>query len=229
MEGKKQSIDGSACGDCFFPSLLCEMSMIFGRIGVETPKYTCLKQCVEYEVRRYPASIQATVETQGASLVDGAGFRDLAGYIFGGNKRRDDSGNSQKIAMTAPVLTESNSTTNVKIAMTAPVLTESDTKSVKMAFVLPAEYTSLDQLPTPTNPRVHLKEIPSMVMAVHTFSGSASDAQVTTKTEEMRAWLSRDGVVLAEDAKPVLARYNPPWTLWFLRTNEIMLRVSWID
>ena len=48
--------------------------------------------------------------------------------------------------------------------------------------------------------------------------------KVQRKTDELLAW------VKATDKNPVatpqLARYNPPWTLPFMRRNEIVVEVS---
>ncbi|MGA9601454.1 MAG: heme-binding protein, partial [Methylocystis sp.] len=65
------------------------------------------------EVRDYQAAVAAEVTVVGDQHAAARkGFRLLAGYIFGGNTRR------QSIPITAPVAQER---ANEKIAMTAPV------------------------------------------------------------------------------------------------------------
>jgi hypothetical protein len=213
---------------------------IFGKIGVETPAFTLLKQYPNYEIRQYAPTIRAEVEYAGSDVTNSTGFRDLAGFIFGDNKQRKSpaaekiamtapvlttQAESEKIAMTAPVLTTQGE--SEKIAMTSPVVTSAESGTVKMAFILPSKYTSLDQLPTPNNPRVKLTEVPGATYAVHQFSGSTSSNTVDEKTLQLREWLKNDGVKVSGNGQATLARYNPPWTLPFLRTNEIMIPVQW--
>jgi hypothetical protein len=158
-------------------------------------------------------------------------FRTLAGYIFGKNHVRNGT-QVEKIAMTAPVMTEKIAMTapvmTEKIAMTAPVMTEKESSSdaVKMSFVMPSKYTSVADLPLPDDPAVQLIQVPEQTFAVLTFSGGSID--VETKSAELLDLIKDDSdVQVVKDAKPTLARYNPPWTLPFLRTNEIFLPVTW--
>jgi len=143
-------------------------------------------------------------------------FRRLAKYIgvFG----TPENGGSSAIAMTAPVVNS-----GMPIAMTAPV-TNADGK---MAFILPARFQSVADAPSPTNPLVSLRQIESRVMAALTFSGSANEDSVHRKLKELQALLSEKGIAMKDGAAPKyeVARYNPPWTLPFLRTNEVLIPV----
>mmetsp|Transcript_31121 Transcript_31121/g.65607 ORF Transcript_31121/g.65607 Transcript_31121/m.65607 type:complete len:132 (+) Transcript_31121:174-569(+) len=67
----------------------------------------------------------------------------------------------------------------------------------------------------------------SRVMAALTFSGSASEDSVHRKLKELQALLSEKGIAMKDGAAPKyeVARYNPPWTLPFLRTNEVLIPV----
>ena len=99
---------------------------------------------------------------------------------------------------------------------------------VRMSFLLPSEYTQLSQLPTPRNPNVTLSQLPGRVMAVMQFSGWCDETTVATKSRELQEAVERDAELTAvEGAKVQLARYNPPFTIPFLRTNEVMLPVEW--
>jgi hypothetical protein len=58
-------------------------------------------------------------------------------------------------------------------------------------------------------------------VAVVTFSGLVDERVIAGKLAELLAWMA------ARQLNPVanyeLARYNPPWTLPFLRRNEVMV------
>ncbi|CAD5320698.1 unnamed protein product [Arabidopsis thaliana] len=80
------------------------MGMVFGKIAVETPKYTVTKSGDGYEIREYPPAVAAEV-TYDASEFKGdkdGGFQVLAKYIgvFG----KPENEKPEKIAMTAPFL-----------------------------------------------------------------------------------------------------------------------------
>ena len=116
-----------------------------------------------------------------------------------------------------------------KIAMTAPVITKEESvgaqeKSlVTMQFVLPSKYT-MENAPTPTDDRVKLKEVPAKRYGVITFSGTADDKLTEQQLQKLKAALQADGYkILGEH---LLARYNPPWTPWFLKTNEVMVPIE---
>ena len=189
-------------------------------MATEEPPFTVKSAQGEFEVRDYPALVAAEVTVTGdRKEAAGKGFRLLAGYIFGGNTRK------QSIPMTAPV-TQASAKADAKaekIAMTAPVLQTGGNGSWVIRFIMPRGST-LETLPRPNNPQVHLVAVPPARMAVIKFSGLARQDDVDAKT----AALSR--FVKAQHLQPIgapsLAQYNPPWTLWFLRRNEVMIPVS---
>jgi hypothetical protein len=109
-----------------------------------------------------------------------------------------------------------------RIAMTAPVATEAGGNRWRMHFVMPSKYT-LATLPVPTDPRVTLREVPARQVAARTFSGFVTEARVSSETEALRAWMMERG--LQADGPAQLARYNPPWSIPFLRRNEILIPV----
>ena len=129
---------------------------------------------------------------------DDDGFRVLAGYIFGGNATE------QKIAMTAPVQ-------------------QSMAGDAEMAFMMPAEY-ALEDLPTPDDERVAFEEAPAYTAAVIQFSGWASADKADKHWQRLRQFLIAEEIDIA--GEPTLNQYNPPWTLPFLRRNEIIVPVA---
>ena len=121
--------------------------------------------------------------------------------------------------MTAPVTT----TRSEKIAMTAPVETRRKGDDMVMAFMMPTQYT-LETLPEPTDPRVLIRSVPERVMAVIKFSGSWSEEHFQEQTVRLQEWLRKHDVKAI--GVPVIARYNAPWTPWFMRRNEVQIEVT---
>lgn len=208
-------------------------------MALEEPAYEPVLVDGANEVRRYAPMIVAETWVQG-SLDDGSseGFRAIAGYIFGGNRSRGGQG-SERIAMTVPVTMEPRSE---RIAMTAPVTMELHKTAAsadaaapspvtaadaagprwRMHFVMPARYT-LATLPEPTDPRIVLRDVPAQQMAARTFSGFVTESRVAKETEALRAWIAQRGQQANGPAQ--LARYNPPWSIPFLRRNEILIPI----
>ena len=189
-------------------------------MATEEPKFSLIEKSGSFELRLYQPMIVAETYVEGSlSEASSAGFRLIAGYIFGANSGRQDSA-PEKIAMTAPVTLEQRSQ---KIAMTTPVVVENKAKQWRVHFVMPAEYT-LSSLPIPSDTRVSLREIAAQQTAVIVFSGFAGEDKVKDKTAALFAWIKSRGL----DAKstPQLARYNPPWTPPFLRRNEILINIE---
>jgi hypothetical protein len=185
--------------------------------GIEEPRYDVVEHISNaVEIRQYRKRIAAatTVATGGPENPRGEAFRLLAGFIFGANKAR------QKIDMTSPVAVSSAGT---KMEMTAPVAVDSSDRGLTMRFFMPAEY-SKERLPEPSDPRVRLVEMPPTTMAVLSFSGSTGDRAVAVQTAAlMKALQQTTWRVLG----PTVALfYNPPWTLPFLRRNEVAVPVS---
>jgi hypothetical protein len=181
---------------------------------VEQPDFKVTATDGSIELREYGPMIAAEAEVQGerkAAIQEG--FRLIAAYIFGANKP------NAKIAMTAPVQQQSSQ----KIAMTAPVTQQTDGNTWTVRFIMPSSW-SLETLPTPNDTRVTLKPVPAKRMAVIRFSGTANDTIIRSKTDELRKYALEHK--LSTVGEPTLAFYNPPWTLPFLRRNEVMLELA---
>jgi len=58
---------------------------------------------------------------------------------------------------------------------------------------------------------------------VITFSGFYNYQKVDEKTLELEEWVKTKN--LQATGTPKFARYNPPWTLPFMRRNEIQIDV----
>lgn len=199
--------------------LLLAGCSVFGvRSGTEQASYEVIERLDEHaEIRRYPARVVA--ETTVAAPDEQSGrneaFRALFDYISGANRPR------AKVAMTAPVETTGEPE---KIAMTVPVETRQDVSGrYTMRFFLPAQYT-LETAPEPTDPDVRIVERPARTIAVLRFTGSPSRENVERHRIELNGFVDRSGWRVA--GEPVTMFYDPPWTIPFLRRNEVGVPVS---
>lgn len=184
-------------------------------MAIEEPEFSVESKTSHYEIRKYGAIVVA--ETKIESDFENAGnqaFRILAGYIFGGNKSKI------KIEMTAPVNQE---VVSEKIEMTAPVTQTKASSGFMVQFTMPKKYT-LETLPIPNDARVQLRLVPARKVAVYTYSGSWSESRYKDKLEDFRSELKKDNIVAT--GEPVLARFNSPFQLWFLRRNEIWIEIA---
>ncbi|MDH3400169.1 MAG: heme-binding protein [Chromatiales bacterium] len=189
-------------------------------MAIEEPDYEVISRNDDYEVRGYAAFNVAEVELPASSdNVDNQAFRILAGYIFGKNRSRARIGASGSLE--SDVDNES-----IKMAMTAPVISaDSDVgdNNAVIAFVMERKF-SLDELPEPIDPRIRLRRQPPRVMAVREYSGRWTPENFQENKDSLLQALERDGVSTRGPA--ILARYNSPFTPWFLRRNEVMIQVE---
>ncbi len=185
----------------------------------EEPAYDLVEQRGPLEVRRYASRVVAETfvgpEAAPSERATSVGFRRLAGYIFGGN----DGG--QTIAMTTPV--ERAPAEGTRIAMTSPVERVGGPDGCTVTFTMPSEFT-LATLPQPNDPLVSLRELPPRTVAVLRFSGKVDESVRLARIEEARAELRAQG--LRATGEPTVAQYDPPWTPWFLRRNEVHIPVG---
>ncbi len=189
-------------------------------MATEEPEYTILNQVDNFELRRYDPQIVAQTWVTGDQKQAGnKGFKILADYIFGNNTA--PGGESSKISMTSPVKMQpqrADSDQSQKIAMTSPVAMQEQDGKWRVRFVMPSKYT-MQTLPKPNNDEVIIIEVPAKTYGVIKFSGLTGEEKVATKTAQLKEWMQNLNIVGA----PEMARYNPPWTLPFMRRNEIMI------
>ena len=183
-------------------------------MATEEPSYRVTLQAEPFEIRQYSPLIVAQVEVPGdLSEASSAGFRLIANYIFGNNIAVRDGG----VNMAEPI--------PEKIAMTVPVIAEGkgDQKTWLIQFVMPKQYT-LETLPKPNNPLVKLIPIGAQKLAVIRFTGFVSDEKVQEKTAELMAWIQSKNALPLGNSR--LARYNPPWSIPWMRRNEILIPIE---
>ena len=126
-------------------------------------------------------------------------FMRLFRYISGGNK------------------------TEQKIAMTAPVLVQHEGADRGMSFVVPREVAA-GKVPTPQTAEVSIDEMPAARFAVFTYVGRRTSANEGEALRLLQEWMEKKQ--LRWEGDPVFAYFDPPWTLPFLRRNEVMLRMA---
>lgn len=193
--------------------------MAANSMAIEEPKYRVIETSGTFELRVYDPKIIAEVEVSGnLKKASNKGFRLIADYIFGNNTSRIKLDSNEKISMTAPVTMQAQSE---KVAMTAPVTMKQNGQKWNMHFVMPSSYT-LATLPKPNNSQVKIRQVEGAKYAVIRFSGLAGKAKADRKTAELIKWLKSRNILAT--GKPELARYNPPWTLPFMRRNEMMIK-----
>lgn len=176
--------------------------LVFGvRTGTEEPPHTVTKLGDGVEIREYRERIAAeTTVTAGEEAARNAGFRRLAGYIFGSNGR------------------------DTKIAMTAPVAQAPDRDGDwVIRFYMPSKW-DMGELPTPDDGRVKLVTVPAETVAVLRFTGDRGAKAVAARTEQVRTTLRAYGFDATGEA--VAWFYDPPWTLPLLRRNEVAIALT---
>jgi len=181
-------------------------------MAVEEAEYTVIRQDGDIEIREYADAIIA--ETVVDDKFEDAGnraFRKLFGYIGGDNRSQSE------IAMTAPVSQEKRSE---KIAMTSPVGQQKSGDGWAVSFMMPASYT-METIPQPTDPSVVIRQIPAHRVAAIRYSGFWSEEKYQEHLEELNVWIKNENQEVA--GQPVWARYNAPFTPWFMRRNEILI------
>jgi hypothetical protein len=196
-------------------SLLLAGCSVLGKRTAAEPPYTVLAGAGEYEVRQYAGMVVAETVVEGEyARTSGPAFSRLAGYIFGKNRSKT------KISMTAPVLQEQASE---KLAMTAPVIQEKKGTAWVMAFVMP-EGSTLSSLPEPLDPSVTLRKVPARRIGVIRYSGMHSESNLESNAAKLAVWLESKGYRMI--SRPRAASYDPPWTIPFMRRNEVHIDVE---
>jgi hypothetical protein len=192
---------------------------VFGiRSGYEQPDYEVVEQIGEdMEVRRYAprVAVETTAAGEDRDEARSAAFRRLFDYISGENV------GNREVAMTAPVESAPEGT---DIAMTAPVETSADpTGTVRMRFFLPASF-SRETAPAPLDPAVRLSTVPETTLAVRRFTGRWDEETLAAQSDSLLQAIDGSGWHLA--GEPIVMFYDPPFTLPWLRRNEVAVPVD---
>ena len=192
---------------------------LFGIRSTEEAPYSVLQEQGQYQIRQYESLlVVTTVVDSDFDEASKQAFRLLFNYISGDNKT------GQEISMTAPVIASENMMTRgEEISMTAPVTGEKIDQGWRFSFVLPAGYT-LVNAPLPIDERVSLGQIPARRVASLQYSGSWQQARFDVNAQLLLQWIQEQQ--LQPDSLPRVAGYDPPWTLPFLRRNEVLIDIK---
>ena len=163
----------------------------------ETPTYKVILKEDKFEVRAYEAFNTSSVIEN--NLKGNSGFGVLFSYISGNNKETQ------------------------KMAMTVPVINTFDDQAMTMEFVVPSTFK--DHIPTPNNEYLKIKHYPKQFRASLTFSGNANKKSVEKHKQMLNDWVMKNDFEVSGMYR--LARYNTPFSLPFLRRNEIMVDIEY--
>ena len=184
-------------------------------MAIEEAQYTVRVKDDRFEVRDYaPQVIAETVVTGGLEEAGNKAFNRLFQYISGNNRAQ------ARVDMTAPV---SQKPEGKEIAMTAPVGQQRIQDKWAVSFLMPSSYT-LETLPEPLDPEVTLRQVPARQIAAVRYTGFWSEDNFLRNKEALESWIERNGLKITGEA--IWARYNSPFSLWFLRRNEVLIPVA---
>lgn len=182
-------------------------------MAIEEAKYDVLIKENNIEVRQYePYIVAQTLVNDTFEDAGNKAFSRLFNYISGDNKSK------QEIAMTAPV-----SQTGQKIEMTAPVAQQKSENGWIISFMMPMSFT-LETIPKPNNPDIHIRKNESQLMASIEYSGFWSESNYLENKSKLETWISNSKY--KSSGNPIWARYNAPFTPWFLRRNEVLIPIE---
>jgi hypothetical protein len=206
-------------------SLLMTLLLIAGEsaMAIEEPDFTVIDTRGGVEFREYAPFILAETLIKNAnsrSSANNTGFRRLFRYISGNNTQQE------KIEMTAPVIQGGAKAKGEKIEMTAPVQQIETEEGFVVAFVLPFHFT-IDTAPVPDDPTINLRQIETRMMAVKTFSGRWTEKNFQKYEQQLMTELAQSNMKIIGDVE--FAAYNAPFTLPFMRRNEVMVEISKVD
>jgi hypothetical protein len=88
---------------------------------------------------------------------------------------------------------------------------------------MPSHLTT-ETLPVPHDARVRTREIPPQLAAALRFSGRWTRKAFEERGAALRRAVAASGLRPAGPMR--YARFNPPWTPWFARRNEVVLPVQ---
>lgn len=196
-------------------SLAASSCSVFGVNSGDTLSYRTLYEDKTYEIREYAPYLVAQVSiSQDKKDKSSEAFRMLAGFIFGKNKTQNS------ISMTSPVV-EKDST---KISMTSPVKEFNESDGYTMQFIMPKKFT-LSTLPIPLNKKIQIKEVKAHTVAVLKYTWTNSLEKKQKNKEKLLKWIKTDKKYSQKGAA-YFASYNPPWTIPFLKTNEVLIPIT---
>jgi len=185
-------------------------------VGIEKSKYAVVEKQGKFEIRQYePQIVAETIVDAGFEDASNVAFRRLFDYISGDNRKKES------IKMTAPVSQKSESE---KISMTAPVNQQRSEGKYAVSFLMPGKYT-METLPEPLDTNVTLREVPARKIAAVRYSGTWSRKGYESHRNQLEEFIGEKKLTKTGE-EAIWARYDPPFQLWFLRRNEVLIPIE---
>ncbi|MBC7429592.1 MAG: heme-binding protein [Bacteriovorax sp.] len=206
-----------------FKERLKSIPEAFGIRMNEEPEYDVIFTDGNFEVRHYYKQLIAKISMHGMSFDDfrEAAFKKLAHYIFEGNEQ------GESIPMTSPVMEQhgNGEKSPGQIAMTSPVLQQQNSNGGWiMSFILPHNY-NLQNAPKPTNSEISLEEVQPYIVACLKYKGNNTLEKIKLHERELAEWISKQPN-LQSTGKYMVAQYDAPFIIPFMKTNEIQVKVD---
>jgi hypothetical protein len=168
----------------------------------ERQEFKVIRAYDDFELREYLPCVIAEVRVSAQySTSTSSAFSTLFNYISKGNK------SSEKIAMTAPVIT-------------AQMADNSESDEWHVSFVMPSGAT-IGHLPDPNNSQVKLRELGTETCVAKSFRGRATDDLARKITLELRASAAKENIALSNETR--ICRFDPPFKPGLFQYNEIVI------
>ncbi|NIQ98530.1 MAG: heme-binding protein [Desulfuromonadales bacterium] len=188
-------------------------------MAYEEPDYTVLETYDSFELRRYvPFWVAETLVSDEFDEAGSRAFRRLFGFI------KNDERPEGKIAMTVPVIQQPVAQEKASSpGSRGEALPAEQPTTYRFAFFMPSEYTR-EELPTPADESIRIRQTASRVLAARRYSGTWSEDLYRENEKILLEAVEAAGLKMI--GEPIFARYNAPFSLWFLRRNEVLVEVE---
>lgn len=162
-------------------------------------RYDVVENFEGVEMRDYPAhvAIEITIRGNRKSTVN-TGYRVLGEYLAGKNDKAQ------------------------KIEMVMPICQFGEADLWKLYLSLPLEY-KLDSVPKPLVSQIKLIDVHKKRFIVTKLGTMASDENISEANQALMDYVFPNNLKIT--SQPIIAFYNPPWSLPFVRRNELMIEV----
>ena len=167
----------------------------------EQQPFALLAKHDQLEIRKYPKYVLVQTQEQGEFMRAGNyAFNPLLRYISG------------------------NNASGTKIAMTAPVLQETQNKDVHtVSFVMPADFVATADM-LPNSSALQMVTVDEHYAAAISFRGSWDAARFERVGQELMRRVHELGLTPLGDV--YWARFDPPFKPGFMKRNEAIVKIA---
>ena len=170
------------------------------RVGIREPLHTVEPLIDGVEIRRYGVRLAAETTVLGHEVrARQEGFLRLIGYILGADRQAQEA------------------------LMIPPMAQSGDRDQGWLIRLYLSDASTMDALPDPLDSRVRLVELPAETVAVLRFTGDRGPGAIVAQAARLQEALHATG--FKPTGTPIAWFYDPPWTIPFLRRNEIAIPV----